>query len=415
MRLILKGEGEKLAQEIIQLRRLFHQFPEVSGEEYETSKKIQQKLDEYQIPYTTGYAGTGVLGVIEGGLPGKTVAIRADMDALPITEETDLPFASKIDGKMHACGHDAHVAMLLGAARLLNNVKGQLHGKVLLVFQPSEEITPIGGAGPMMDDQVFAEHTPDVIFAQHVWPDLPVGQIGVRPGPMMGASDRFKVEIEGAGGHASMPHQTVDAIIVANTVISNLQTIVSRNVNPVDSTVLTIGRIEGGYRYNVVADKVTFEGTIRTFKNETKEMVKDRFFSIVRGVTESLGAKATIEYFDGYPATVNDEKWAERIKDTAQELLGTDSTPAVEPCLGGEDFSRFLLKYPGAYFWLGTAMPGVEKQKPLHDPKFMLNEEAIPLGMEIMAQIAVDTLYELKAKDNTFHTNPLLKKVANYK
>ncbi|WP_216830772.1 M20 metallopeptidase family protein [Alkalihalobacterium elongatum] len=413
MRPILKGKGEKIAEEIIELRRQFHQHPELSGEEFDTSKKIQQKLSEYKISFTTGYAKTGVLGVIEGGRPGKTVALRADMDALPITEETNLSYESKVVGKMHACGHDAHVSMLLGAARILNETKNKLPGKVLLVFQPAEEITPIGGAEPMMEDRVFAEHTPDVIFAQHVWPDLPVGQIGVRPGPMMGASDRFKVEIEGSGGHASMPHQAVDAIIVANTVISNLQTIVSRNVNPVDATVLTIGKIEGGYRYNVVADKVTFEGTVRTFKNETKQMVKERFFSIVQGVSQSMGAKAKIEYFDGYPATINDEKWAHRVMRTSHELLGAQSTPLVEPCLGGEDFSRFLLKYPGAYFWLGSAIPGLEKQKPLHDPKFTLNEKAIPVGIELMAQVVVDTLFQLRDEEISENSN-LLKKVVNH-
>ncbi|WP_209121294.1 M20 family metallopeptidase [Alkalihalobacillus sp. BA299] len=396
MKPIIKGKGDQYSQEIIELRRHFHQNPELSGEEYETSKKVQEKLKEYGIPYSTGYAKTGVLGVIDGGRPGKTVALRADMDALPITEENEDSYISKVKGKMHACGHDAHTSMLLGTARILNEVKETLPGKILLVFQPSEEITPIGGAEPMMKDGVFKEHTPDVIFGQHVWPDLPVGQIGVLPGPFMGASDRFKVEIEGAGGHASMPHQTVDAIIIANAVITNLQTIVSRNVNPIDSTVLTIGRIEGGCRYNVIADKVTFEGTIRTYKTETKQMVKDRFYSIVQGVTESMGAKANIEYYDGYPATVNDPEWAKRVKQTSEVVLGEDSTPRVDPCLGGEDFSRFLLKYPGAYFWLGTGLPGVEKQKPLHDPKFKLDERAIPIGMELMAQIAIDTLYQLE-------------------
>ncbi|UCZ52741.1 M20 family metallopeptidase [Bacillus shivajii] len=396
MKPTVKGQGEQVFQEVLEIRRHFHQHPELSGEEYETSKKVQETLDSYGIPYKTGYAKTGVLGVIEGGKPGKTVALRADMDALPIEEENTHEFVSKVTGKMHACGHDAHTAMLLGAGKILNEMKDEIPGKVLLVFQPSEEITPIGGAKPMMEDGVFDEHQPDAIFAQHVWPDLPVGQIGALPGPMMGASDRFKIVIEGAGGHASMPHQTVDAIIVANAVMTNLQTIVSRNVDPVDSAVLTIGKIEGGSRYNVIADKVVIEGTIRTYKPKTKEMVKNRFHQIVNGVTEAMDAKATIEYYDGYPATVNDPTWAEHIQQTAVSMYGTEATPEVEPSLGGEDFSRFLLKYPGAYFWLGTALPGVEKQKPLHDPEFKIDENALSYGTEFMVQVAIDALYKLQ-------------------
>ncbi|WP_088032349.1 M20 metallopeptidase family protein [Evansella clarkii] len=395
----VKGQGEKHFDEVVSIRRHFHQNPELSGEEAETSKKVQEKLTEYGIPYKTGYAEHGVLGVIEGGRPGPTVALRADMDALPIHEENDHPYISKVPGKMHACGHDAHTAMLLGTGKILNSMKDELPGKVLLVFQPSEEITPIGGAQPMMEDGVFDEHEPDMIFAQHVWPDLPVGQIGCVPGPIMGASDRFKIVINGAGGHASMPHQTVDAIIVANNVISSLQTIVSRNVDPVDSAVLTVGRIDGGSRYNVIASKVTIEGTIRTYKPETKEMVKRRFHTIVNGVAESMEASASIEYYDGYPATVNHAEWAEHVTDTAKEMYGDSAAPEVNPVLGGEDFSRFLLKYPGAYFWLGTALPGVEKQKPLHDPQFKIDERAIVYGTEMMAQVAVNALFKGAGKN----------------
>ncbi|MDQ0253118.1 amidohydrolase [Evansella vedderi] len=397
----VQGFGEKIFEEVLALRRHFHQYPELSGEEFETANKVKETLEAYGIPYTDGYAKTGVLGVIEGGKPGKTVALRADMDALPIEEQNDHPYVSKVKGKMHACGHDAHTAMLLGAGKLLNDRKEDLPGKVLLVFQPSEEFTPRGGAEPMMEDGVFREHEPDAIFAQHVWPDLPVGQIGTMGGSMMGASDRFKVIIEGAGGHASMPHQTVDAIIVANSVISSLQTIVSRNVNPIHSAVLTIGKIEGGSRYNVIADKVVLEGTIRTYTQETKNVVKERFHDIVYGVSKTMGAHATIQYFDGYPATVNTPHWAEHVKKTARQLYGDKAAPDVEPCLGGEDFSRFLLKYPGAYFWLGTAVPGVEKQNPLHDPKFKMDPKALSYGTELMAQVAIDALFELKDKKIT--------------
>ena len=390
--------NEALIKEILEFRRDLHLNPELSGEEYETSKKIQQKLTEHGIPFKTGYAKTGVLGIIKGAKPGKTVALRADIDALPIQEQSGVEYASTVDGKMHACGHDAHTAMLLGTGILLHEQRENLAGTVLLVFQPAEENSPIGGAQRMMDDGVFDEFPPDVILGQHVWPDLPVGQFGVRPGPIMGNSDRFTIVVKGSGGHASMPHQTNDAIIIANQVITTLQTIVSRNVDPINPAVLTIGKISGGYRYNVIADRVTLEGSIRTTSNDTKNVVKERFFKILNGLAEAMNAEIDIEYLDGYPAVVNTLEWSNRIKQTATRLYGKESAPNVEPSMGGEDFARFLQKYPGAYYWLGTSIG--EGQKPLHDPEFKLDERAIPLGIEFMTEVTIDTLNQLLEKEN---------------
>ena len=394
----LKGLGCRYEEEIVSLRRYLHRHPELSGEEHGTSQKVQEELEKRGISFSSGYAGTGVLGMIEGGRPGKTVALRADMDALPILEENDHDYVSENEGIMHACGHDAHTAMLVGAGRLLYEVGDQLPGRVLLVFQPAEENSPTGGARPMMDDGVFREHRPDVIFAQHVWPDLPVGQIGVRRGAMTGASDRFKVVVEGSSGHASKPQGTTDAIVIvaANQVISGLQSIVSRNVSPLDSAVLTIGRIEGGTRYNVIAGEVTMEGTIRTFRPETKEKIKDRFYSIVEGVAKSMGAGSRIEYRDGYPARVYTPEWARLVRETSWELLGEDATPEIEASLGGEDFGCFLLEYPGAYLRLGTAVAHAEEPKRLHDSRFEIDEAVLPIGTELMAQIAIDALYRLE-------------------
>lgn len=396
MKPALKGKGDAYREQIVALRRQLHRFPELSGEEYETSEGVQEKLREHGIPLTSGYAKTGVLGIIEGGKPGKTVALRADMDALPIQEENGHSFVSKVDGVMHACGHDAHTAMLVGAGWLLNEIREELPGRVLLVFQPAEENSPTGGARRMMKDGVFREHRPEAIFAQHVWPELPVGQVGVRRGAMTGASDRFKVTIEGEGGHASKPHQTIDAIVVANQIINSLQTVVSRDVDPLRSAVLTIGKIRGGTRYNSIAEKVTLEGTIRTFSPQTKETIKYRFRSIVSGVAEAMEATAHIKYWDGYPAAVNTPEWAERLRKTAQDLLGTDATPEIEPSMGGEDFGRFLLEYPGAYFRLGTALPDATEKKRLHDSRFDIDEAALGIGTELMAQLAVDALYQLE-------------------
>lgn len=393
-----KQNSAPYKEEIISLRRHLHQHPELSGEERATSRTVREKLEEHGIPFTTGYAGTGVLGRIEGGKPGGTVALRADIDALPIREENDHDFVSKNDGVMHACGHDAHTAMLVGASWLLNEVREELPGRVLLVFQPAEEASPTGGALPMMKDGVFREHKPDVIFAQHVWPDLPVGRVGVRRGAMTGASDRFKVTIEGTGGHASKPHQTTDAIVAANQVINALQTVVSREVDPLESAVLTIGKIRGGTRYNAIADRVTLEGTVRTFRPETKETVKGRFHSIVTGIAEAMGATARIKYHDGYPAAINDPVWAERVAETARGLLGDGATPEIEPSLGGEDFGRFLLEYPGAYLRLGTAGPDEQEKRRLHDSRFDIDEAALQIGMELLAQLAIDALYQLESR-----------------
>lgn len=394
----LKQLVQSVENEVIELRRHLHQYPEVSGEEFETSKTIQKKLAEAGIPFKTGYAKTGVLGIIQGEKPGGTVALRADIDALPIQEENDLSYKSTIHNKMHACGHDAHTAMLVGTGKVLNQLKSEIAGTILLVFQPAEENAPVGGSQQMMDDGVFDEYTPDVIFGQHVWPDLSVGEIGVLHHEIMGASDRFKITVKGSGGHASMPHQSNDAIIIANNLITQLQTIVSRNTDPIDSAVLTIGKIEGGYRYNVIADEVTLEGTIRTFKPEVKEMVKDRFHSIIEGVGKSFGAHMSIDYLDGYPATVNTPQWADEVRNAAQKVLGEEASPVVSPSLGGEDFSRFLKRYPGAFYWLGTSVKDTEPQYPLHDPRFKLNESALPKGVEVMAQLALDTLRKLEKR-----------------
>ncbi|MBM7552005.1 M20 metallopeptidase family protein [Thalassobacillus pellis] len=395
----ISGHVQEIKNEIIETRRKLHQNPELSGEEYETSALVQQKLEEYGIPYQTGFAGTGVLGIIKGSSPGKTVALRADMDALPIQEMNDLPFTSQKEGIMHACGHDAHTAMLLGAGYTLRQMKEQINGTVLLVFQPSEENAPVGGAQQMMDDGIFSEYRPDVIYGQHVWPTLPVGEIGVRDKEMMGASDRFKVTVTGRGGHASMPQESNDAIIITNQIISSLQTIVSRNVDPLEAAVVTIGKIEGGYRYNVIADKVTLEGTVRTYLPQIKEKVKDRLHTIIRQTASAFDGNAEIEYLDGYPATINTPKWANQVRMSAQELLGEQATPDVAPVLAGEDFSRFLQNIPGAFIWLGTQIPDKENQKPLHDPRFQLDEHALPNGCKLLAKVAIDTLTNLKGSD----------------
>ena len=377
------------------IRRDIHRNPELGGEEWETSKRIQKELSEAGITFKTGFAKTGVLGIIEGGQPGGTVALRADIDALPIMEKTDVPFKSKVDDIMHACGHDAHTAMLIGTGLRLQKMKDSLKGKVLLVFQPNEESSPIGGARPMMEDGVFHEYKPDVIFGQHVWPNLPVGQIGVRDKEMMGASDTISFIIKGAGGHASMPHQGKDSIVIAAEFISSLQSIVSRNTNPVESAVVTIGTINGGYRYNVIADEVKLNGTVRTYSKEVKETVKRRMANLVKGFEIAYEVEIDFVYQDGYEATVNTPVWAELVRNRVVETYGKEAAPDVEASMAGEDFSRFLENIPGAFYWLGCAKESSNVQKPLHDPEFYFNEDAIEIGINTMTDVAVNALQKL--------------------
>jgi amidohydrolase len=390
---------EKIEQEVVEMRRHLHQYPELSNEEKETSKYIQRKLSEYEIPFETGFATHGVLGIIEGKKPGKTVALRADMDALPIQEENDHDFVSKHPGVMHACGHDAHTAMLLGTGYVLKQMQEDLQGTVLLVFQPAEEDSPIGGAQVMMDDGVFDTYKPDVIYGQHVWPTLPAGEVGVTDREMMGASDRFKIVLNGTGGHASMPHQTNDVVVAAGHLITSLQTIVSRSLDPLEASVVTVSVVRAGSVPNIIPNEIVLEGSIRTYSEEIREKLKERFFTLVNQVAKAFDAEAAIEYKDGYPATVNTPKWAEQARQSARAILGEEATPTVQPSMAGEDFGRFLQNYPGSFIWLGTQVENEEEQAPLHDPHFKINEDALAKGTALLSQVAVDTLNQLVEED----------------
>jgi amidohydrolase len=385
---------QQIIDDAIEFRRLLHKNPELSEKEFNTSKRIEEALKKYDIEYQKGFAGTGILGIIKGAHPGKTVGLRADIDALPITETSGEDFSSENDGVMHACGHDAHTSMLIAAARVLQGRKDEIHGTVLLIFQPAEENAPTGGSEAMMNDGVFDEYTPDVLIAQHVWPALPVGKFGVMAGPIMGNSDRFKIVVKGVGGHASMPNDTVDAIIVGNQIVNSLQTIVSRNADPFAPAVVTVGSFHAGSEPNIIAETAEIRGSIRSQSDEVKQMIKERFHTIVENTATAMGAEVDIEYLDGYPATVNNEEWADQLRQTVTSLYGEEAAPELQPSLAGEDFSRFLLKYPGVYYWLGSSVG--KGQKPLHNPGFRFNEEAMPYGIETIAQGAIDTLSTLK-------------------
>src|SRR5690625_4338385 len=320
---------DKISDELVDIRRYLHQHPELSYQEFNTSDLVKNKLTEYGIPFRSEIAKTGVLGIIEGDHAGGIVALRADMDALPIDEKNEHSFVSNQDNVMHACGHDAHTSMLLGAGYILKQMTSEIHGTVLLVFQPAEEISPVGGAKPMLDDGIFQDYPPDVIYGQHVWPQLSAGQIGIRDKEMMGASDKFKISIKGKGGHASMPHLSSDPIVTAGYLITSLQTIVSRTLDTLEAYVITIGKIRGSHAANIISDSVQLEGSVRTYDPLIKKRLKERFFDITHHVTHMFNNQVDIDYLDGYPATINKPKWARLARHSAQTLFGDESTTVV--------------------------------------------------------------------------------------
>ncbi len=377
----------KFHNELTLLRRDLHANPEMGFKELRTSGIVAGALEALGIEVHRGIGQTGVVGVIEGKKTdsGRMVGLRADMDALPITEENEMAHCSVQSGLMHACGHDGHTAILLGAAKYLAENKN-FNGKAVLIFQPAEE--GLGGAKAMLSDGLFEKFPCDQIYALHNWPALPAGVIGINPGPMMAASDRFEIKIHGRGGHGAHPYQTIDPIIVAAQLITALQTIVSRNIHPVESAVLSFGHIQAGSPAapSVIPSHVTLIGTVRTFSDEVQKTVESRMRKIIASTADAFGATAEINYQRQYPATINTNKEANFLADVATELFGADHVVRnLIPSMGSEDFSYMLQQKPGAYFRLGQG--GAEQGKLLHNPKFDFNDEVIPVGSALFAAL----------------------------
>lgn len=372
---------------IINTRRDLHRIPEPAYTEEKTSAYVAEYLNREGLASQTGIAKYGVVALMETGESGKTLMFRADMDALPITEETGLSFASTHEGAMHACGHDAHMAMVLGAATVLNKIKGGLKGTIKFLFQPAEEGP--GGAKPMIDAGVMENPKVDYSVGCHVWSDIPQGTIGVRPGPIMAAMDRFDIEIKGKGGHGAMPHQCIDALEVGTQVINAIQRIVSRQMNPLNPTVVTVGSFHAGSAFNVIPEEAHMCGTTRTFDPEIWNQWEDRLERIVRGVCESMGAEYTLNFARGYPVTINDESMAVLIRRCAEEVVGKERVVVPELTLGGEDMSFFLERSKGCYFCLGIASEGCAS---IHNPKFDFDEDTLLLGVETHCRIALELL-----------------------
>ncbi|MFY0779374.1 amidohydrolase [Peribacillus simplex] len=374
--------SRELEKRLISIRRHLHQYPELSNEEFETTKSIQKWLGEEGIEIRNTGLKTGVFADIKGGKPGLTVAIRADIDALPIEEQTGLPFASKVKGVMHACGHDFHTAAVIGAAYLLKECQSELNGTVRLIFQPAEESG--GGAAHVIKDGQIGDVA--AIIGLHNKPNLPVGTIGIKEGPLMAAVDRFQIVLQGKGSHAAIPHSGKDPIAAAAQLITALQTIVSRNVSPLESAVVSVTRITGGSTWNVIPGDVTLEGTIRTFESTIREEIKDKFYSIVNHIAAAFSQEATIGWFPGPPALHNHPAVTEMARRSALGQSLHVINP--EPSMGGEDFAYYLQHIPGTFAFFGT-----NGNEDWHHPAFTIDENSIIKAAHFLFESAKDLLY----------------------
>ena len=378
---------QKFHQELVALRQDLHAHPELGFQELRTSGIVAGALEALGVEVHRGIGRTGVVGVIRGQRhdSGLSVGLRADMDALPIKEEGNAAYCSTVSGLMHACGHDGHTTVLLGAAKYLMQHR-HFNGTAVLIFQPAEE--GLGGAQAMVEDGLFERFPCDSIYALHNWPALPAGTIGINPGPMMAASDRWEVTIEGRGGHGAHPYQTIDPIIVAAQIITALQTIVSRNVHPVESAVISVGHIQAGSAKapSVIPGRALLVGTVRTFSDAVQQVVESRMRALIASVAQAFGATAELKYHRSYPATINSAKQANFVADVATELFGAERVVRdLIPSMGSEDFSYMLKKRPGAYFRLGQG--GAEQGRLLHNANFDFNDAVIPVGSAMFAAL----------------------------
>ena len=382
MKIKIREEIKNIKDEIYTIRRYFHRYPELSFKEFNTAETISQHLNKLGISHKKGVGKTGIVGEINFG-PGPTIALRADMDALPIQEENNLDYKSLNDGVMHACGHDGHMAILLGAANALSKNSKLKKGTVRFIFQPAEE--GLGGAKYMIEDGCLDKV--DEIYGLHLWNYQLYGEVGIKDGPVMASADLFDIEVSGKGGHGATPQGTVDAIVVASNLVTMLQTIVSRNTNPLESTVLSIGKIKGGHNFNIISDKVHMSGTTRAYTEENRTMIKQRMKEVIEGVSKSFGADIKLNYKDGYPPTVNHSSQVEKVLEAASSVVASG---AKNPYLsmGGEDFSYYLQNKPGCFFFVGSAPNENEiLSTPHHCSHFNIDERALLIGASVYVNL----------------------------
>ena len=382
----IRPEIKKIEKDIINWRRDFHRYPELGFKEQRTSKVIGELLSSFGLSPQMNIGKTGVIADLSFG-DGPTIALRADMDALPMQETSGLDFASVNDGVMHACGHDGHMAMLLGAAKSLSEKSHKLHGTVRFIFQPAEE--GAGGARYMIEDGCL--HNIDEIYGIHLWNYQPVGEVGIKEGPVLAAADMFDITIKGIGGHGAAPQGTIDTVVIASHLIQAFQTIISRNTNPLESTVITIGKIQGGHNFNIISDEVKLSGTARAYTEENRQLIKTRMLEIISGIEKTFSAKISFDYEDGYPPTINHEKQTKNVLEASKKVVG-DKAKAPYLSMGGEDFAYYLKEKPGCFFFVGSA-PNKNKlfETPHHCSHFTMDEKALLIGPSIYLNL-VDNL-----------------------
>ncbi len=378
---------EAQTEYVVAMRREFHQNPEVSWQEIRTSARIKEELDKAGIRWRA-IAKTGILATIEGGNPGKTVALRADMDALSVTELSDVSFKSRREGVMHACGHDGHAAMLLGTAKALNAVKSELNGTVKLLFQPAEEL--VEGAKLMIEEGAL--EGVDAILGIHLWSDVACGKINVQPGPRMASGDYVIIDFYGKGGHGSMPNQTVDPVVVASEFIMGSQTILSREKDPLESVVFTIGELKCGTRFNIIPEKAHLEGTLRCYGEEARDRFAEAIERHAVKTAETHRARAEVTIQRGTPATENDFILTEIVADSARQIVGDSGLVALEKTTGSEDMAYYLKQIPGVMAFVGAGHADLQKNYPHHHPKFNIDERSLEIGMKLYFRFAYDFL-----------------------
>lgn len=380
-------------EEMIQIRRHLHQYPELSFQEKNTVKLIADYYRNLGVPVRMNVGGGGVVALIKGGRPGKRVALRADFDALPIQDEKNVPYKSKIPGVMHACGHDGHTALLLSLAKVLHIVRDELEGEYIMIHQHAEELAP-GGAKAMIEDGCL--EGVDAIFGTHLWITEPVGKILYKSGPVMASADHFKITVRGKGGHGAYPHSAIDPIVAASHLVIALQQIVSRRIDPLEQAVVTVGKFVADGVFNVIGEKAVLEGTVRTFNENIRTFIEKEIDKITKGIGEAFGCTIDYEYLRGYPAVINHPEETVFLAEIAKDIPGVTDVCETTPHMGGEDFSYYLQEVKGTFFFTGAMPEDPEYQVPHHHPKFDINEEAMLIAAKTLASAAIQ--YQHKEK-----------------
>ncbi len=384
----IRDAAMALAEETTATRRDFHQHPEIAFEEVRTAGIVVERLKALGLAVRSGLGKTGVVAVLDTGRPGKTVLMRADMDALPVAEEKTVAYKSTFADKNHACGHDGHTAILLSSAKILSGMQQELSGKFIFLFQPAEEI--VQGAEAMLADGALEGLKPDASIALHLSSTAPTGVVAVREGPSMAAADSFRIVIAGRGGHAARPQELVDPIVIGSSIVTSLQSLVSRETDPVDQAVISVTSFHGGTAYNIIPETVELKGTLRTFNPDTRQKLHQRIIAVATGITETLRGKVEIDWREGSPAVVNDASMTERFRKVASEVLGADKVLESPQIMGGDDMALWLQQAPGCYFFVGSGNPDKASDYPHHHPRFDVDEAALPLAVELLTKGALE-------------------------